>query len=305
MRILGTMQTRLRLISAVLVGSILLEFGFMRSTERNGEVTEAFLSSSILYQVASMNRATNALAEFRSFPAESKAESDWLARKTEQCRLLLSQAAFPEPVDQQAVSQFLRDDPLLLVARIGDVDATYSTQVGHLATAYEKLKAATTDQQRHAAIADFDREVPDFRVALVARVQLLEQLEATAHAQLVSDQAATIRRLTLGLVGQAFLVITAIIVAVLVFRTQAGEVRTLQGLIPICSTCKRVRDDAGFWAQVESYLQEHTDARFTHGMCPDCMENWYPGLAGRSGAPPTQAQLEEALRAASRHRSQS
>jgi hypothetical protein len=50
------------------------------------------------------------------------------------------------------------------------------------------------------------------------------------------------------------------------------EIRTLQGLLPICSWCKKIRDDEGLWTQVEHYLAEHTDASFTHGMCPECGE---------------------------------
>ncbi len=52
-----------------------------------------------------------------------------------------------------------------------------------------------------------------------------------------------------------------------------ARVKTLQGLLPICSYCKRVRNDGDYWQQVESYVSDHTDARFSHGICPDCYEN--------------------------------
>ncbi len=51
-----------------------------------------------------------------------------------------------------------------------------------------------------------------------------------------------------------------------------GHVKTLHGLLPICAWCKRVRDDQGYWKQVETYIREHTDADFTHGICPECFE---------------------------------
>jgi len=51
-----------------------------------------------------------------------------------------------------------------------------------------------------------------------------------------------------------------------------GRVRQLRGLLPICSYCKKVRDDRNYWQQVETYVSEHTDARFSHGICPDCYE---------------------------------
>ena len=49
-----------------------------------------------------------------------------------------------------------------------------------------------------------------------------------------------------------------------------SELKTVQGLLPICSYCKRVRDDAGYWSELESYIQSRTDAGFTHGICPAC-----------------------------------
>jgi CheY-like chemotaxis protein len=54
------------------------------------------------------------------------------------------------------------------------------------------------------------------------------------------------------------------------------NIKTLEGMIPICANCKQVRDDEGFWQQVEVYIRDHTDAKFSHGICPDCMESLYP-----------------------------
>jgi PAS domain S-box-containing protein len=55
-----------------------------------------------------------------------------------------------------------------------------------------------------------------------------------------------------------------------------AQVKTLGGLLPICSVCKKIRDDKGYWQQVEAYIQTHTDATFTHGVCPDCFPKLYP-----------------------------
>ena len=54
------------------------------------------------------------------------------------------------------------------------------------------------------------------------------------------------------------------------------KVRTLHGLLPICAWCKRIRDDQGYWSQVEAYFHAHTGADFTHGICPDCLEKQRP-----------------------------
>ncbi len=55
-----------------------------------------------------------------------------------------------------------------------------------------------------------------------------------------------------------------------------ANVKTLSGLLPICSSCKMIRDDHGYWTQVERYLTEHTQAEFSHGLCPECMKRLYP-----------------------------
>ncbi|MDB9822344.1 hypothetical protein OAC89_01425 [Deltaproteobacteria bacterium] len=55
-----------------------------------------------------------------------------------------------------------------------------------------------------------------------------------------------------------------------------NEIKTLRGIIPICTSCKKVRNDSGFWEQVEAYVSEHSEALFSHGICPDCMKELYP-----------------------------
>jgi hypothetical protein len=57
--------------------------------------------------------------------------------------------------------------------------------------------------------------------------------------------------------------------------TALAEVKTLSGLIPICANCKRIRDDRGYWSQVESYLERHSDARFSHSICQSCGPELY------------------------------
>lgn len=54
------------------------------------------------------------------------------------------------------------------------------------------------------------------------------------------------------------------------------ELRILRGIIPICSYCKQIRDDEGFWHQVEKYVRNHSEAEFTHGVCPDCIQKNFP-----------------------------
>ena len=53
------------------------------------------------------------------------------------------------------------------------------------------------------------------------------------------------------------------------------EIKILRGLLPMCSKCKRIRDDEGFWKQVDAYIEEHSQIVFTHGICPDCLTDLY------------------------------
>ncbi len=57
-----------------------------------------------------------------------------------------------------------------------------------------------------------------------------------------------------------------------------SEIKTLSGLVPICPACKKIRDDRGFWDQVESYVARHTGAEFSHGICPECAKRLYPDV---------------------------
>lgn len=64
-------------------------------------------------------------------------------------------------------------------------------------------------------------------------------------------------------------------------REALTRVHTLHGMLPICASCKKIRDDAGYWNQIEEYVSKRTDAEFTHGLCPDCMQQLYPEYAER------------------------
>jgi phosphoserine phosphatase RsbU/P len=61
-----------------------------------------------------------------------------------------------------------------------------------------------------------------------------------------------------------------------------ANVKQLSGLLPICSYCKRIRGDQNYWERVESYITEHTDAKFSHGICPECYDAAVAELDGAS-----------------------
>jgi len=57
-----------------------------------------------------------------------------------------------------------------------------------------------------------------------------------------------------------------------------SEIKTLTGLLPMCAHCKKIRDDKGYWEKVEVYIEDHSEAEFSHGICPDCIKKLYPEL---------------------------
>jgi len=65
------------------------------------------------------------------------------------------------------------------------------------------------------------------------------------------------------------------------------EMKTLQGIIPICSCCKKIRDNGGSWQQMEAYIKNHTEADFSHGICPECIQTHYPEFADTAIEEPT------------------
>jgi len=61
------------------------------------------------------------------------------------------------------------------------------------------------------------------------------------------------------------------------------EIKTLQGMLPICSICKNIRDDQGYWNCIESYFAKHSELVFSHGLCPDCAHKHYPEFYTQKG----------------------
>ena len=61
-------------------------------------------------------------------------------------------------------------------------------------------------------------------------------------------------------------------------REAVGKIRTLSGMLPICSVCKKIRDDKGYWNQLEAYISDYSDAEFSHSICPVCAKKLYPDM---------------------------
>ncbi len=122
------------------------------------------------------------------------------------------------------------------------------------------------------------------------QIELLERDKAIAQLEAVRD-----RQFRIATVVVSLLLVAGLAFALIRYRAEARtaaqlrdalhSVRTLQGLLPICSHCKKIRNDDGYWQQVESYIGQRSDARFSHGICPDCAQEHYPGLLDEDKAP--------------------
>jgi len=66
-----------------------------------------------------------------------------------------------------------------------------------------------------------------------------------------------------------------------VINSLRNEVKTLQGLLPICASCKKIRDDEGYWSEVDKYISDRSEIKFSHSICPDCLKDLYPEVAER------------------------
>jgi CheY-like chemotaxis protein len=64
---------------------------------------------------------------------------------------------------------------------------------------------------------------------------------------------------------------------ILELQKALATIKRLQGVLPICASCKKIRDDNGYWTQVESYIRDHSEAEFSHSFCPECAKKLYPG----------------------------
>lgn len=120
--------------------------------------------------------------------------------------------------------------------------------------------------------------VQELDLGIVAKIDLAEVRAPFIRASLISGLSAIV---LISLGAALFLSITNPLLrrlheTVTKLQTALAEVKTLRGILPICSFCKKIRDNEGAWNQVEVYVQKRSDANFSHGICPDCLQKHYP-----------------------------
>ena len=139
--------------------------------------------------------------------------------------------------------------------------------------------------------AEIDMEKSENRILLLEKINEIKQLELDEKNKFITLQKVA-----------TFLLIIIIALIFLAYRLKMKtnlqlrkkseelektlkEIHQLSGLLPICSSCKKIRDDGGYWHQVEEYINTHSEASFSHSLCPVCIDNMYPKRKnGRSGS---------------------
>jgi hypothetical protein len=138
------------------------------------------------------------------------------------------------------------------------------------------------DYRGATVLAAFE-PVAELGLGIVAKIDLAEVRRPFSRAILASSAVGV---LTVVIGAWLFFALTNPLIHKLE-RTNADlqrsldKVKMLSGMLPICSSCKKVRDDRGYWNQIESYIREHSEAEFSHGLCPECMQKLYPVYAER------------------------
>jgi len=102
---------------------------------------------------------------------------------------------------------------------------------------------------------------------------IVEGLEAGANDYVIKPFAREELRARVGVGERVIHLQNDLAARVNDLQEALSQVKQLQGILPICSHCKKVRDDKNYWQQVESYISAHSEAQFSHSICPDCFEN--------------------------------
>lgn len=236
---------------------------------------EALFQQNLFEQSESLDRVLFAAAkEFAS-----QAQTGQLETRIELARSLVSHASFYRQMDLAMVLHVLGDDPLGLSGRLSVLEEIYSDRKVLLESAFSRLAAARGMDAQKALLGEFQALSLGFLDTLMEMSLAWHQLESLSFTHIQNSHQREVAFLG---VHQVTLVAVAALIALLALlgaKRLLRSVKSLSGLIPICASCKRIRTDQGYWSQVEHYIKQHSEASFTHGLCPDCFRTLYGELA--------------------------
>jgi two-component system sensor histidine kinase/response regulator len=187
-----------------------------------------------------------------------------------------------ELAKQSEAKQLVSEGHQLLSAFYGG-QGDYKQALNHFER-HAAVKDAILNQKTSARMAEFatrlDLQRKEQQIALLTKNKQIRELQLRRQRVLRNSL----------LVGLALFVLVAFVIYNRYrLKARAHEkivealerINTLQGLLPICASCKKIRDDGGYWHQVEAYVEQHSEAEFSHGLCPECVESLYPGRPRR------------------------
>ncbi len=122
----------------------------------------------------------------------------------------------------------------------------------------------------------FDAGAMDYIVKPVKRIDLLARVQSALKLKQEMDMRKAREQDLIEEIEHRKQIKRAREKLILELKEALAQVKTLSGLLPICSNCKKIRDDKGYWNQIESYLSNHSAVDFSHSICPDCLTDMYP-----------------------------
>jgi len=159
------------------------------------------------------------------------------------------------------VSGKIGEDVAVEAMKAGAHDYILKDNPARLVPAIQReLRDAETRRQRRLADEALKKAYEDLEMKVLERTDELFKTNRALNKEI--EQRAVAEKEREELISE--------------LREALAKVKTLSGLLPICASCKKIRDDSGYWNRIEDYICKHSEAEFTHGLCPECAKRLYP-----------------------------
>jgi len=202
--------------------------------------------------------------------------------KTDPCKVLLIE---DDPADAQLIMEILREEPenaMEILHTSNLADGLKTLERGRIDVVL--LDLTLPDSSGHNTFTMLAQHIPTIPVIVLTgtddKEMAIRIVQEGAQDYLVKslvDYTMLARSIRYSIERKRTLLEKDLLIRQL--QETLADVKTLSGLLPICASCKHIRDDKGYWHQVESYIQQHSSAVFTHGLCPKCSQKIYPKAA--------------------------